>query len=89
MAWGVNNAFPAASFLHTHKPADIYQRHLEGFVTVILVDSIINSGETMTTFLQHIQNLHAMIRVVVVAGVLQEKAVSHKLSWSILTRKAG
>ncbi|RAO68127.1 uncharacterized protein BHQ10_004139 [Talaromyces amestolkiae] len=88
MASGVNDVFPAASFLHAWQPADIRRQHLEGLVTVILVDSVINSGETVARFLQHIRNLHATIRVVVVAGVLQEKAVSPAASLGQLSRES-
>jgi uracil phosphoribosyltransferase/phosphoserine phosphatase/adenylate kinase len=76
IASGVNDVFPAASFLHARQPADICAQHLEGLVTIILVDSVINSGETVAGFLQHIRNLHATVRVVIVAGVLQEKSTS-------------
>ncbi|KAI9369349.1 uracil phosphoribosyltransferase-domain-containing protein [Aspergillus egyptiacus] len=76
MALGVNSVFPRAQFLHADEPDDIKQQHLEGNVTVILVDSVINNGTTGKKFVQHIRAIHATIRVVIVAGVVQDKAVS-------------
>ncbi|KAL8967205.1 MAG: hypothetical protein Q9183_003027, partial [Haloplaca sp. 2 TL-2023] len=43
MASGVSEAFPAAMLVHAHDPEDLEPKHLEGQVTVILVDSVINS----------------------------------------------
>lgn len=83
MASGANGVFPAASFLHACRPADVCRQHLEGKITVILLDSVINSSETVTNFLQHIRNLHATIRVV----VLQEKDISPTGSYSKLLRE--
>ncbi|KAH8685468.1 uracil phosphoribosyltransferase-domain-containing protein [Tricladium varicosporioides] len=76
MALGVNEAFPLATFLHAHCPNDIMPHHLQGQHTIVLVDSVVNSGRTVVQFLQHIRNLHASVRVVVVAGVVQTNAIS-------------
>ena len=50
--------------------------HIQVQRTVLLVDSVVNSGKTVVQFVQHIRNLHATIRVVVVAGVVQAQSVS-------------
>ncbi|KAL4788519.1 uracil phosphoribosyltransferase-domain-containing protein [Aspergillus varians] len=76
MAYGVNKVFPGAQFLHAKEPQEIQQQHLEGNVTVILVDSVINNGGTVVKFVQFIRAVHATIRIIVVSGVVQEKAVS-------------
>jgi uracil phosphoribosyltransferase len=76
MALGVNKVFPEATFLHASKPEDIERQDLEGKITVILVDSVINNGTTVVKFVQSIRSLHAAIRIVVVAGVVQDQAVS-------------
>jgi len=76
MAFGVNDTFPLATFLHASSPIDIRTCHLQGFLAVVLVDSVVNSGKTVLQFEQHIRKLHATIRIVVVAGVVQAECVS-------------
>ena len=76
MALGVNDAFPLAMFVHASRPDDIMLHHLQGQFTVVLVDSVVNSGKTVVQFVQHVRNLHATIRIVVVAGVAQAQSVS-------------
>ncbi|KAJ5110331.1 hypothetical protein NUU61_001588 [Penicillium alfredii] len=71
MALGVSQAFPSAMFLHAQKVNDICVKSLKGMVTVMLVDSVINTGDTILEFVRHIRSLHACIRIVVVAGVVQ------------------
>ena len=76
MALGVNEAFPLAMFVHASRPDDIMLHHLQGQLTVVLVDSVVNSGKTVVQFVQHVRNLHATIRIVVIAGVVQAQSVS-------------
>ncbi|OJI80517.1 hypothetical protein ASPTUDRAFT_59217 [Aspergillus tubingensis CBS 134.48] len=71
MANGVNEVFPTAQLLHAKFPHD----NLEGIVTVILVDSVINSGKSIVEFLQHIKQINDAVRVIVVAGVAQDQAI--------------
>jgi uracil phosphoribosyltransferase len=59
MALGVNEAFPLAMFVHASRPDDIMLHHLQGQLTVVLVDSVVNSGKTVVQFVQHVRNLHA------------------------------
>ena len=76
MAYGVNDAFPLAMFVHAKDVNDLKPHHLEGQLTVILVDSIINTGKTVIEFVEHVRELHATIRIVIVAGVAQDKCLS-------------
>ncbi|KAF2022606.1 uracil phosphoribosyltransferase [Setomelanomma holmii] len=76
MALGVNDAFPLAMFVHASCPEDIKLHHLQEHGAVVLVDSVLNSGKTVVDFVQAIRNLHATIRIVVVAGVVQAESVS-------------
>ncbi|KAJ6003569.1 hypothetical protein N7522_006261 [Penicillium canescens] len=76
MAFGVNRALPLAMFLHAKIPDDIQPKHLQGRVTIFLVDSVINTGQSILEFVRHIRHLHASIRIIVVAGVIQAKSVS-------------
>ncbi|KAG0636937.1 uracil phosphoribosyltransferase-domain-containing protein [Tuber brumale] len=76
MALGVNDALPRAMFVHAKRPEDIEPNHLLRQHTVVLVDSVVNSGTTVVNFVQRIRSLHATIRIVVVAGVVQAQSVS-------------
>lgn len=76
MALGVSDAFPNALFVHANRPSDIIPRHVQGQHTVVLVDSVVNSGKTIVKFVQHIRSLHATVRIVVTAGVVQAQAVT-------------
>lgn len=79
MAFGVNDAFPLAMFLHASCPEDIAPDVVSGKLTVILVDSVVNSGKSVVEFVHHIRSLHATIRIVVVAGVVQAQCMSQGL----------
>ena len=76
MAFGVSDAFPLAMFLHAKDADDIKTHHLQGQSTVVLVDSVVNTGKTIVDFVQHVRKLHFTIRIVVVAGVVQAQCVS-------------
>jgi uracil phosphoribosyltransferase/phosphoserine phosphatase/adenylate kinase len=83
MAFGVNEAFPTAMFVHAKNPEDIEPHHISQQRTVVLVDSVVNSGKTVVEFVQHIHNLHATIHIVVVAGVVQAQSVSEGLAQAL------
>ena len=88
MALGVNEAFPLAMFIHASRPEDIMLHHLQGQRTVVLVDSVVNSGKTVVQFVQHVRSLHAAIRIVVLAGVAQAQTVSGGSLTQALARHA-
>ena len=69
MALGVNDAFSLAMFVHASNADDVKPHHLEGQLTVVLVDSVINTGKCIIEF------VHATIPIVVVAGVVQAQCV--------------
>lgn len=76
MAKGVSDAFPKAMFVHAKEPHELRNGdHLQGQVTVILVDSVVNTGKTILEFVEHVRKMHASIRIVVVTGVVQAKCV--------------
>ena len=84
MALGVNDAFPLAMFVHARDGDDIKLHHLQGQHTVILVDSVVNTGKTIVEFVERVRKLHATIRIVIVAGVVQAQCVSrHSLKQSL------
>lgn len=88
IALGVNEALPLAMFVHASCAEDIMLHHLQRQLTVVLVDSVVNSGKTMAQFLQHVRNIHATIRIVIIAGVVQAQSVSDVLLAQALARDA-
>ena len=76
MALGVSDAFPLAMLIHAHYPNDITPHHLQGQQTIVLVDSVVNSGRTVLQFLQYIRDIMASVRVIIVAGVIQSGFLS-------------
>jgi uracil phosphoribosyltransferase len=75
MAFGVNEALPSAQFLHAKEPEYVTSAHLSGRSAVILVDSVINSGDTIMQFVEWIHETNPKIPIVAMTGVLQEEAV--------------
>ncbi|KAL4742378.1 uracil phosphoribosyltransferase-domain-containing protein [Aspergillus similis] len=75
MAYGILKVFPKARFHEAKEPKEVEKKYLEGIVTVILVDAVINSGESMAQFVQHIQEMDGTVRIIIVAGVIQDQAV--------------
>lgn len=75
MASGIFKVFPKARLHDAKKPTDVKKEHLKGIVNVILVDSVINSGESMAQFVQHIREVDRAVRIIIVAGVIQDQAV--------------
>lgn len=76
MALGINDAFPLASLVHARVPQDLRYEHVRGKETMLLVDSVVNSGKTMVEFLEHVERLRPGMRIIIVAGVVQEQAIS-------------
>ncbi|KAG8416832.1 hypothetical protein J3459_013619 [Metarhizium acridum] len=85
LALGLNEALPLAMFVHATSPDDIQRDHIENQKTVVLVDSVVNSGKTLIEFIERTRNLRKDIRIVVVAGVVQTDAVmqEHALAGAI------
>lgn len=73
MALGVSEAFPAAMFVHAKTPEDLKEEHIRGQSALLLVDSVVNSGKTIVDFIEHIRKIDKVVRIVVVAGVIQAK----------------
>lgn len=79
MASGVSDAFPLAMFLHAKEAEDITLHYLKGQETVILVDSVVNTGKTIVDAVRYIRKLHATVRIIIVAGVVQKECVSKNI----------
>jgi uracil phosphoribosyltransferase/phosphoserine phosphatase len=76
MADGVNQALPSAMFLHAKRPDDVTSQHIKGQWTVVLVDSVVNSGKSMMEVVQRIRSFDPTIAIVAVAGVVQAQSLS-------------
>ncbi|KAK0619460.1 uracil phosphoribosyltransferase-domain-containing protein [Immersiella caudata] len=85
MALGVSEAFPSAGFLHAKVATDLSKKHLEGVETVMLVDSVVNSGKTVVEFVQRVRHVGGKgVRIVVVAGVVQAGAVDREAEFGAM-----
>ncbi len=89
MALGVSDAFPQAMFVHASDASNLKPHHLQGQLTVVLVDSVVNTGQTIVDFVQHVRKFHATIRIVVVAGVVQGDCIAQGTLSKSLARHAG
>jgi uracil phosphoribosyltransferase len=76
MAFGVSEALSLASFLHAKNSEDVKALHLKQKTTVILVDSVVNSGKSVVEFVERIRKLSPTARIVIVSGVVQDQAVA-------------
>ncbi|KAM6508823.1 hypothetical protein FSOLCH5_011826 [Fusarium solani] len=75
MARGVREAFPSAMLIFAASTSDIADHDVHYKYTVILVDSSINSGQTMIRFIRHIRSCNPRTRIVVMTGAVQAKAI--------------
>ncbi|KAB8260221.1 uracil phosphoribosyltransferase-domain-containing protein [Aspergillus pseudonomiae] len=77
MAFGVNDdACQRAMFVHAKQPSDLQDDLLKDTVAVILVDSVVNSGATIQSFLEHIRSIKKDAPVAVLTGVIQVECAS-------------
>ncbi|KAF2099027.1 hypothetical protein NA57DRAFT_66204 [Rhizodiscina lignyota] len=76
MAFGVSDAFPPAMLLHARGVEDVKEEHLQERHNVVLVDSVVNSSDTVVQFVEHIRALHPAARIVVVTGVVQAECLT-------------
>ncbi|KAF1937630.1 hypothetical protein EJ02DRAFT_505892 [Clathrospora elynae] len=75
MAFGVSQVMPAAGFAHAKVFSDIDFKNFQGKRTVILVDSVINTGKSIAEFVKSLRDKYPHVRVIIVAGVVQANAV--------------
>lgn len=75
MALGVSEILPMAPFVHAREPEDVKPELLDLMSTIILVDSVVNSGQTVVGFIRHLAGLSTGIRIVIMAGVVQKDAI--------------
>jgi uracil phosphoribosyltransferase len=51
--------------------------HLQGQHTVVLVDSVVNTGKTVVQFVRHIRSIVPTLRIVVTTGVAQAQSMAN------------
>ncbi|KAI1262809.1 uracil phosphoribosyltransferase-domain-containing protein [Xylariaceae sp. FL1019] len=73
---GVIEVLPRAKFLHAQEPDDVLAKYLDGQRLVVLVDTNVKTGKTVTQYLQHIRISHPTIHVVILAGAVQSLCIS-------------
>ena len=75
IAESVADALPRAMLLHANESEDVTPQYLEGLSAVVLVDAVINTGKSMVEFVHHIKHLCPKLRIAIVAGTVQQKAI--------------
>lgn len=75
MALGISDAMPQAMFLHASSSEQLKAEHLKGQHTIVLVDSVINEGNTVMEFVRVVRALSKDIRIVIVTGVVQDQSI--------------
>jgi phosphoserine phosphatase/uracil phosphoribosyltransferase len=84
MAFGISEVMPAASFIYSKNRTDIDRSLLAAADSVILVDSVVNSGHSMKEYLddvsaflakQDLKGQRGLCEIAMVAGVVQENAM--------------
>lgn len=90
MAFGVSEALPLAGFVHAKKVQDINAELLQTASVIVLVDSVVNSGESVIEFLDGLLlsgggvddrgeksiKVKAGCKIVMVTGVVQSEAIA-------------
>lgn len=75
MAFGVSKALKQAAFAHSKSFNDIDEGHFEGKKTLLLNDPVVDTGKSIVKYLVPLREKLPAVRIVVVAGVMQEEAV--------------
>lgn len=88
LARGMFKAMPKAKYHHAKKPEDIEFKHLEGYKTILIVDFVINTGQSVVEIITRVHELNKDARIIVLAGVIQADAITsegklHRLGKSI------
>ncbi|KAF2433054.1 hypothetical protein EJ08DRAFT_709196 [Tothia fuscella] len=75
MAFGVIDACTLAQFVHAKKVEDLQPQHVKHVRTILLVDSVVNSGKSVVEFVEHARHMNRTARIVILAGVVQKEAI--------------
>ncbi|KAL5925358.1 hypothetical protein ACKVV7_003430 [Pyricularia oryzae] len=75
MARGVYQTFPLAMFAFAKYPQELATRDVVDMESILLVDSVINTGKSMIDFVEYIRAMNSKAKILLVAGVVQAGAV--------------
>lgn len=76
MARGVWEAFPTAMYVHAKNPTNLHKNdHVIGRAAIVLVDGVVNTGKSIAEFVKYIRKCDSHVKIVVIAGAVQGKAV--------------
>ncbi|KAG4287373.1 hypothetical protein FPRO06_05025 [Fusarium proliferatum] len=87
--FGVSEVFPQAMFIHASGVGDVKMHHVQGQSNVILVDSVVNSGQIVIEFIKRVVRLEPNIHITVVAGVVQAEAIAEDHLFAKVMRRHG
>ncbi|GKZ68942.1 hypothetical protein AnigIFM60653_008981 [Aspergillus niger] len=76
MAAGICDVFKEACPLQAYDPEEIDLDHLQEKDTVVLVEAVADSAETITRFVNHIHRVKPCLSILIVTGVLQAELVA-------------
>lgn len=74
MAFGINDVFPSASFMHATNAEDLERHHLPT-ETVILVDFESNNGMQIVKLVERVLKIRNPIQIVVVTGAIHRECI--------------
>ncbi|KAL8902549.1 MAG: hypothetical protein Q9207_004605 [Kuettlingeria erythrocarpa] len=77
MAMGVSEAFPQAMVVHAKHPDEIKRENLQKAHTLIIVDSVINTGASVVQFVEDVRKQYAKKSIILVANVVQDQSILH------------
>lgn len=84
IAFGISDILPLESFVHAKIPEDINEKFLKDYSMIVLVGSVVSSGNSVVEFEDYIRNVNPMIQIVVIAGVVQQDTVvKDSLIWNV------
>ncbi|PHH63148.1 hypothetical protein CDD81_6199 [Ophiocordyceps australis] len=76
MARGVADVMPRAPLIYARRPDELHERHLRRLDAVVLIDAVVNSGATVAAFVARLRALQPALRIVVLAGLVQQEAAA-------------
>ncbi|KAI6264034.1 hypothetical protein MCOR27_011487 [Pyricularia oryzae] len=75
MARGVYQTFPLAMFAFAKYPHELATRDVVDMESILLIDSVINTGKSMIDCVEHIRAMNSKAKILLVAGVVQAGAI--------------
>ncbi|KEF62864.1 uncharacterized protein A1O9_00837 [Exophiala aquamarina CBS 119918] len=77
MALVVGEILRKASVLYERHAGEIRIEHVDSKSVIILVDSVINTGQMVVDFIRRLTRLNAALRIVIIAAVVQDEEIAN------------